>query len=198
MSIFLMAGKFLLGGLGWLKDAISAAFKWCVAHPWQAGCIVLLCASLWFWNGKREALADLKDMTALRDAEKAAHVQTVVNYRTAAKAAQDAQKANLARVKKEQEQINDRRVEALEERVSDTDSRYRSLLAATKANPRRANETGMPGPSAPACFADGTACTPEILTVLRDAENNTNKLVELQGWAKDQADVATSPLLSEP
>ncbi len=43
----------LLGGLGWLKSALSAAFRWCLAHPWQFAAIALAGMSLWLYMGKQ-------------------------------------------------------------------------------------------------------------------------------------------------
>jgi len=141
MSIFLTAGKFLLGGLGWLKDAISAAFRWAVDNPAKAGCIVLLCASLWLLHGKREALADLTDMTALRDAEKAAHAQTVINYRTAAKAAENAAEAE----KKRKEALYAKAAHESDQAYADLRARYRSVLQrAPGANSSGADQTDLP------------------------------------------------------
>lgn len=60
---------FLLGGLGWLKSALSAAFRWCLAHPWQAACVALLCLSAWLLHGRNEARDHLAQRIA---AEKAA------------------------------------------------------------------------------------------------------------------------------
>ena len=33
--------NWIISGLGWVKDMLAAALCWAIAHPWQAGCIVL-------------------------------------------------------------------------------------------------------------------------------------------------------------
>src|SRR3546814_18470390 len=73
-----------------------------VEHPWQFCCLVLGCASLLLWNGKREALADLAVMTKARDAEIAAHQNTKSDYRSAQATAAELDLQNIARVKKAQ------------------------------------------------------------------------------------------------
>lgn len=52
-----------------LKSALSAAFRWCLAHPWQFAVIALAGLSLWLWHGRNEARDALAQRIA---AEKAA------------------------------------------------------------------------------------------------------------------------------
>src|SRR3546814_19118807 len=75
-----------------------------VEHPWLFFCLVLGCASLLLWNGKREALADLAVMTKARDAEIAAHQKTKSDYRSAQAAAAELDLQNIARVKQRSEE----------------------------------------------------------------------------------------------
>src|SRR3546814_10400264 len=88
--------------LSWVRRAAAAMIRAVVEHPWQFCCLVLGCASLLLWNGKREALADLAVMTKARDAEIAAHQKTKSDYRSAQAAAAELDLQNIARVKQEQ------------------------------------------------------------------------------------------------
>ena len=177
---------FLLGGM-------RRILRWATSHPWQAALIIAV-ALLWLQNGRLNSVRrDVVSMTALRDAERAAHRQTVTNYLEAAKRAEMAQKANLARVKNEQEQISNERVEALEERLAVGQSRYDRLRAQSEAHSRRTAEAGMSAASESSCKAHaGTACE-NLPALLKAAQDNTDTLIELQKWVKDQASVATSP-----
>lgn len=182
MGIAFAIGKFLLGGFQWLAIVAQCIMDFVKRNPWQAACIILACLSFWLWNGKRHVSAKLTD-------EKAAHALTVTNYREASKRSQAAAKVNVARVKKEQEQINERHVEALEERLAVGQSRYDRLRAQSEAHSRSSSQVGMSATSEAACQAHaGTACE-AIPALLKAAQDNTDMLVELQVWAKEQGDV---------
>lgn len=55
----------IAGALGWIKDAIAAGLAWAWKHPWQAGCIILACSSLWLWNGRESARSAVQEQKAL-------------------------------------------------------------------------------------------------------------------------------------
>ena len=183
----LLAIKLFLGG--WLRRI----FGFIADHPWQALCIALVALSAFLWL-RADRIAGQRDRAmATVASERTAHKQTVLNYRAASNRAQEAAKANVARVKKEQEQINERHVEALEERLAVGQSRYDRLRAQSEAYSRSSSEAGMSAASEAACQAHaGTSCE-AIPALLKAAQDNTDTLIELQAWAKDQGGVRVSP-----
>jgi hypothetical protein len=84
--------------------------------------------------------------------EHAAFTQTVANYRAAAAAAREADRANAARVVAQQVSINKERSDALTSRLADADSRYGQLLASA----RRAASSGRPAADVPTAYASGS------------------------------------------
>lgn len=85
--------------------------------------------------------------------EQTAHAVTVANYRAAADAARQADKANVARVSGEQRLINERTSDDFEKRLADARSRAGRLSAEhakTAANPGARGTAPVPGlPAAP-------------------------------------------------
>lgn len=135
----------------------------------------------------------LDDVKGQRDAEKAAHAQTVANYRAAAVEAQRRDLANVVRVKEEQERISNAEVEKVLARAADSDARYQRLLATAKAYSSRPATDGVPETSDATCRAyAGTDCD-GIPALLKAAQDNTDRLVGLQAWVKAQATVITTP-----
>lgn len=120
MPAFLL--PMLLRGFGFVKEAFKAALGFVTRYPWQSAAIALLVACAWLWranNGLHDAIK----------AERAAHAQTVANFRDAQAKAELAQKANLARVSIQQRNISDETLDDYNRRVADLRERYKRLLA---------------------------------------------------------------------
>lgn len=80
--------KLLLGG--WIKRIgafLTAAFKWCLAHPWQAATIGLALFSVWLWWYDGRKIDNLTATVAIRDRTikdmKAASAKADKDYRAA-------------------------------------------------------------------------------------------------------------------
>ncbi len=102
---------FLLGALGWLKRAFSAALALITRYPLQAALLVALLACGWLWHGKGKAIEQRDVQIAGRAADRkavaaaqveaarlalAAKAATEARYRTIAKEADHAYQAELA------------------------------------------------------------------------------------------------------
>lgn len=131
---------FLFGGLKWLREALTAAFRWALAHPWQTALVIAIAAFWWQHGALNGVRKDLLAMTKARDAERAAHVQTVANYREASERAMKA--AQEAKDRKEKEYA--RLAAQADQSYADLRSRYRSVLAASRTHPSGSNATGLP------------------------------------------------------
>ncbi|MBB4642385.1 hypothetical protein [Rhizorhapis suberifaciens] len=151
-----MIGKFLLGGLGWLREAISALLSVIRQYPWQCAVAALLALLLWqngTLNGVRK---DLLAMTKARDAEQVAHKQTVQNYHDASKRAQEAAVAEKQRVETEHRRM----AQHADQNYDSLRAQYRALLLQRTAstNSSGARETGLPvNPGTPGVPESGTS-----------------------------------------
>ncbi len=174
-----------LSALGWAKKAARAALGFVTRYPWQTALIISLVAVAWLWRANNGLHARVK-------AERAAHVQTIVNYRVAQKKAEAAQSANLVRVADEQDAISERISDDFETRLADARARYQRLLA--QGNRSASGSAGLPatseGPGEPveASGQDGLSLADRLI-----ATEQAIQLGSLIQWVNEQSAVATSP-----
>lgn len=130
----------------------------------------------------------------LAEAERAAHSQTIANYRAAAVQFVLTAAANISRVAAERDAISERNVRELQAARASADARYRRLLeSAAEADSRGAGDADLSALADATCRAyAGTGCR-ELPARLKAAQDNTDQLVALQSWVLEQSRVATSP-----
>ena len=130
-------------GIGrWLREAAGATFRWVMAHPAQAALIAALFA-LWWQHGTLNGVRkDLVAMERARDAEKAARLVTIANYREASKRAQAAAEAKKRAIEAEHKRI----AAHADENYASLRAQYRALLMrhTAKTDSSAANGDGMP------------------------------------------------------
>lgn len=184
MPAFLL--PMLLKGFGFVKEAFRAAIGFIAKHPWQSAAVMLLVACAWLWranNGLQDAIK----------AERAAHAQTVAGYKQAQVKAAAIQEQNLLRVAQAYTDINERKENALKSDRARTVDRYERLLDNAKSYRSAPGNAEMSASADAACIAySGTPCA-ELPAKLKAAQDNTDQLVALIGWAKSVAAVPTSP-----
>ena len=185
MPAFLL--PILLRGFGFVKEAINAAIGFIARHPWQSATLALLVACAWLWranNGLEDAIK----------AERAAHVQTVANFKKAQADAEAVQAHNLARVAKATKDISDETVKDYRADAADWKSRFDRLR---KANRGASCETVMSAVPDTASGVDGTNPDTSVVAVkiddLETLVQNSVRGKALQDWVERQAAVETSP-----
>ncbi len=184
MPAFLL--PMILKGFGFVKEAIKAALGFITRHPWQAAVIALLVACAWLWRANNGLHDSLK-------AERAAHAQTVANFKKAQADAEALQAHNLMRVAQAYTDINERKENALKSDRDSTVARYKRLLANAESYRSAPGNTDMSAVADAACIAySGTPCA-AIPAKLKAAQDNTDQLVALIGWVKETSAVPTSP-----
>lgn len=141
------------------------------------------------------ARADARHWHKVADAEKAAHAQTVANYRAAAVQAELDDKANVLRVKDEQAAITERVSHEYQNDLAAARARADALrlrLAAT-AHSGRAADAGLPAAREAAGRPDGAAAENGFSVADRlIATEQAIQLAALQEWVRGQANVAVS------
>lgn len=174
---------------------LGALWRYLAAKPslTAIGALIALCGFL----SLRLAMID-GDRDKWRDrarAEALAHETTVMNYRAAAVKAERVMAANIIRVKSEQDAISERKNHELQTARATADARYRRLLeTAAAASASGSGEIGLPPIADATCLAyAGTDCN-AIPARLKAAQDNTDQLIALQGWVREQAGVVTSPV----
>lgn len=131
-------GLKLIGIGNWLKEAVRAAFRWCLARPWQAALIAALALSLWLYHGKQ---------SETRRADAWHHAwQAQKNASEAAAAAQKALNAKIQTTYKEAANVAQERYVALSDRSGDL---TRDYIAAHRVRPSTGQACGS-DPAAPA------------------------------------------------
>lgn len=130
----------------------------------------------------------------LAKGERAAHGQTIANYRAAAVQFALTAAANVSRVAAERDAITERKVHELQIARAAADARYRRLLeTAAEADRRGAGDPDLSAIADATCRAyAGTGCD-QLPARLKAAQDNTDLLIRLQGWVLEQSRVATSP-----
>jgi len=184
MPAFLL--PMLLKGFGFVKEAIKAVIGFIAKHPWQSASLALLVACAWLWranNGLHDAIK----------AERAAHVQTVANFKKAQADAEAVQEHNLMRVAQASKEITDETVKDYRADAADWKSRFDRLR---KANRGASCNTGLPAVSGTASGVDGTNPDTAIVAVkiddLETLVQNSVRGKALQDWVERQAKVETS------
>ena len=177
----------ILKGFGFVKEAIKAAIGFGARHPWQSAAVFLLVACAWLWranNGLEDAIK----------AERAAHVQTVANFKKAQADAEAVQEHNLMRVAQASKEITDETVKDYRADAADWESRFDRLR---KANRGASCETVLPAVPDTASGVDGTNPDTAIVAVkiddLETLVQNSVRGKALQDWVERQAAVETSP-----
>lgn len=127
--------------------------------------------------------------------EQRAHVQSILNYRKAAAAAQVAADRNVARVTAEQTAITERRTNDYQDRLDAVDARERRVRAALAARTdlRSTDLAPMSIASEATCIAYGGTDCDALLAKFRIAERQAEQLIGLQGWVRDQSRVIVTP-----
>lgn len=185
MPAFLL--PMLLKGFGFVKEAIKAVIGFIAKHPWQSASLALLVACAWLWranNGLHDAIK----------AERAAHVQTVANFKKAQADAEAVQEHNLMRVAQASKEITDETVKDYRADAADWESRFDRLR---KANRGASCETVLPAVPDTASGVDGTNPDTSVVAVkiddLETLVQNSVRGKALQDWVERQAAVETSP-----
>jgi hypothetical protein len=166
--------------------AATAALEWAWKH-WKliAGGLVLSVLGIMLLLAK----ADARHWEKVAAQEKAAHAQTVANYRAAADEAKRLDAANVERVRTEQTAITERTIDAYQSKLADSASRYDRLRAQADGYLSRPSAEGVPETRDTTCVAvSGTGCE-ELPALLKAAQDNTDQLVALQAWNREQAGV---------
>ena len=167
---------------------------------WAVPIIVLLAANAILFLVLNTRTADRDQWRDTAKAEKAAHDQTVSNYRSASAKAQAAAQANVARVKAEQTVITERTKNEYQARLADVDARYDRVRAQLAAR----SDLGSSDPAPVSltrdatCRAYGGGSCDDLLAKLRIAERQAWNLVALRQWVVDQAAVKVEPVQLTP
>ena len=175
----------LLSAFGFVKKGLGAVFSLIRRYPLQCAMIVALVACAWLWRANSHLRDGIK-------AERAAHAQTVANFRKAQEEAEALQKANLARVAKAQEDITDETVTDYRARLADLHARYDRLRA--QGNRSASGNDRLPAVSDTASRVDeapGENGLPAPDALI--ASEQALQLDALINWVEAQSKVETSP-----
>ena len=184
MPAFLL--PMLLRGFGFVKEAFRAALGFIARYPWQTLVIALLVACAWLWRANNGLHESLK-------AERAAHAQTVANYRLAQKLAEAKQVENLLSVAQAYTDINESKENELKSDRDRAVDGYKRLLAKAASYRSAPGNADLSASTDAACIAySGTRCA-ELPAKLKEAQDNTDQLLALIDWAKSVSAVPTSP-----
>lgn len=175
----------ILSALGLLKKAAGAVLSLIRQYPLQCALIAALVAVAWLWRANSHLRDGIK-------AERAAHAQTVANFRKAQTQAEAQQKANLVRVAKAQDAISERISDDFQTRLADARARYDKLRAkgnrsAPGDNPVPATGQGS-GQPVEAPDQDGFSLADRLT-----ATEQALQLDALITWVEEQSKVETSP-----
>lgn len=196
-----IGARLLLGGKG-LLHLLAAGFNWLLEKPIRG---VLLLFAL--FSAAHQFVIDPR-LRHERDAEHAraemwkanagdwtgAYKQFAANVKKARQDAEAADRANVARISREYQAINERTRNDLEARNSDTRAalvQLRDSLALAGSANRGEGGSGpadVPAAFTARCQAFGAADCDALLAALPDrfaaAEDNTSKLIELQDYVR--------------
>tara|TARA_B100000749_G_scaffold142808_1_gene109603 strand:- start:27 stop:716 length:690 start_codon:yes stop_codon:yes gene_type:complete len=195
-------GKWLLKGLGKLLDWIFADWRngpLLVLILWGAAHIFLIDPRVRADLATQTARADREaknadDWMASADEWERAHTDLVADVAARQRAAAEADRANIARVKAEYDALNERIVDDYEARLAGSAAaaeRLRDRIARAEAEPAPetgslGSATGMPVTYTARCQAFGAADCDGLLRqlpwVLAEAQSNTDQLVALQRY----------------
>ncbi len=178
---------FILSALGWLK----LVPRWAYAALGVVAVLLLL----WHIHGGWEKDAYNAAYNAGWTVEHKAHEQTIANYKSAAAEAERMDKANIVRVTKEQTAITEKVTNDYQSKLADSTDRYERLRAKASGYLSHPASPGVPEDRNSTCEAvSGTTCE-GIPTLLLEAQRNTDQLLALQAWVREQSavDVGNQP-----
>lgn len=177
---------FIPGALPFFLESLKAALGFVTRYPLQSALAVCLVACAWLWRANNGLHDSLK-------AERAAHAETIANFKKAQADAEAVQAHNLARVAKASKEITDETVKDYRADAADWKSRFDRLR---KANRGATCETVM---SAVPDAASGTDAADHDTSVVAVKIDDLETLVQnsvrgkaLQDWVERQAKVETS------
>lgn len=176
----------LLSAFGFVKKAAGVALSAAIKYPWQTALLLSLVACAWLWRANSHLRDGIK-------AERAAHAQTVANFRKAQEEAEARQKANLARVAAQRKAENERSKHELETYRADADARYDRLLASAKAYRGIPQSPDVSAAVEAGCIAFAATPCAELPAKMKAAQDNTDQLVALISAVEAQANIPTSP-----
>ena len=160
------------------------------------GGAVAIAALLWLIQSRDHWRDQARANDERFQAAQAAHSATVANYRAAADQARRDDAANLARVKSEQTQINERTAYDFETRIAAARAladRLRQQANPAAANPGAGRAASMPAvPAAPAAIAEGAGEDRLPQSDALTATEQAIQLDELIKWVRAQAAVQPS------
>jgi hypothetical protein len=145
-------------------------------------------SAIWLYAGAALIFAGLglavKVQTSRLAAAKEETAQVQASFEAFKTQVELAGRAAVARAEAEAERnrkVNQERNSSYEKRISDLASRYQRLLG------NGASSSGVPSVPSAARPVDDPARDQRLLEVLRYAEEQTARLIELQQWVKEQA-----------
>lgn len=177
-----------------MEPITSVSVLWSLARRfWWAPIMLALIVLLVLSNGAKDrAKARLAMEQAAHTETKRGFEKTVSEYRAAAAKAQMDARANVDRVKAEQERLTEETVSEYKSMAAATAERYRLLQQRARqfeADTSGPESAGVSLTSYAACRAyAGTSCE-EIPSLLNEAELNVNQLLALQKWVREQSKV---------
>ena len=187
MPAFLL--PMLLRAFGFVKQAFRALLGLVTRYPLQCGLAVAIVACAWLWRANNGLHDSLK-------AERAAHAQTVANFKKAQADAEAVQAHNLARVAKAQKDVTDETLDDYNRRVADLRERYKRLLAqGNRSAPLDAQMSTVSDTAATvnaAAQQDGLSASDALI-----ASEQALQLDALITWVERQAKVENSPGVNE-
>lgn len=156
------------------------------------GAAVAAAALLWLVQSRDRWRDEARANDRLFRAEQAAHAATVANYRAAAEQARREDSENLARVKAEQAQINERTANDFESRIASAraDARRLREQAGAAADPGARGGAAVPGlPAAAGGAAESAGQDRLSQSDALIATEQAIQLDELIKWVRAQAQV---------
>lgn len=180
------AALFFIPGL--LPNLVKAAAN-IPAKAWAIiAAVAFLLGGVWFCL---HLISQRDDARAHAKAERAAHVQTIVNYRTAsAKALADA-KDNKVRVENRYLEIENHEDQSIRARLASALDR---LQRASAANPGSADATGLSGPSGATFDPDRAG----QVAIMDDKRICTEAVIKAQGWQSWFDTIKEVPIVGGP
>lgn len=160
------------------------------------GAAVAAAALLWLVQSRDRWRDEARANDRLFRAEQAAHAATVANYRAAAEQARRQDSENLARVKAEQAQINERTANDFESRIASARAdarRLREQARTAAADPGARGGAAVPGlPAAAGGAAESAGQDRLSQSDALIATEQAIQLDELIKWVRAQAQVKNS------
>lgn len=175
----------LLSAFGFVKKGLGAALSLATRYPLQCALIACLALSAWLWRANSHLRDGIK-------AERAAHAQTVANYRKAQAEAESLQQHNLTRVAQAQKDITDETVTDYRARLADLRARYGRLRAqGNRSAPGHVGLPPVPDAASRIDEAPGENGLPAADALI--ASEQALQLDALINWVEGQSKVDTSP-----